>query len=261
VKDESDVNESFVTIHAVLPGSSAVKEDEVIEDEQDSAKPHILIVEDSEDVRAHIAEGLNDQYVLKMVENGRIGFEVGSETIPDLVITDLMMPEMDGVELCKKLKTDERTSHIPVIMLTAKASVENRLEGLETGADDYMTKPFNMQELSIRINNLIEQRKKLRERFIKDALLEPRDVAVTTPDEKFLNRTMEIIEKNIGDCDFEVTLLADEVGMSRMQLFRKLKALTNQTPSEFIRTVRLKRAASLMEKRFGNIAVILCQML
>jgi signal transduction histidine kinase/DNA-binding NarL/FixJ family response regulator len=256
LKDETDVSESFVTIHAILPGKFAEREEKPDDDDDDSIKPQILIVEDSEDVRSHIAEGLDDQYVLKMAENGQIGLEIGTETIPDLVITDLMMPEMDGVELCQKLKTDERTSHIPVIMLTAKASVENRLEGLETGADDYMTKPFNMDELRIRINNLIEQRKKLRERFSKDARLEPKDIAVTSPDEKFLNRTMAIIEENLGDCDFEVTILADEVGMSRMQLFRKLKALTNQTPSEFIRTIRLKRAARLMEKKFGNVAEI-----
>ncbi|MBL7113599.1 MAG: response regulator [Bacteroidales bacterium] len=256
LRDETDVNESFVTIHAILPGKCAESEGKADEDEEDSTKPQILVVEDSEDVRSHIAEGLDDRYVLKMAENGKIGYEIGTETIPDLIITDLMMPEMDGVELCKMLKTDERTSHIPVIMLTAKASVENRLEGLETGADDYMTKPFNMQELQIRINNLIEQRRKLRERFSKDARLEPKDIAVTSPDEKFLNRTMNIIEENLGDCDFEVTDLADEVGMSRMQLFRKLKALTDQTPSEFIRTIRLKRAARLMEKKFGNIAEI-----
>jgi signal transduction histidine kinase/AraC-like DNA-binding protein len=256
LKDETDVNESFVTIHAILPGKYANEEHIHSDDEEHSTKPQILIVEDSEDVRTHIAEGLDDQYGLTMAENGKIGFDAAAETIPDLIITDLMMPEMDGVELCKMLKTDERTSHIPVIMLTAKASVENRIEGLETGADDYMTKPFNMQELQIRINNLIEQRKILRERFSKDARLEPKDIAVTSPDEKFLNRTMDIIEENLGDCEFEVSILADEVGMSRMQLFRKLKALTNQTPSEFIRTIRLKRAARLMEKKFGNVAEI-----
>jgi signal transduction histidine kinase/AraC-like DNA-binding protein len=257
LKDESDVSDSFVTVHAILPGSNTEREDKSDEEEEDdSTRLQILIIEDSEDVRSHIAEGLGDHYILKMAENGKIGLEVGTETIPDLVITDLLMPEMDGVELCEKLKTDERTSHIPVIMLTAKASVESRLKGLETGADDYMTKPFNMKELRIRINNLIEQRRKLRERFGKDTRLEPKDIAVTSQDEKFLNRTMEIIEKNLGDCDFEVTLLADDLGMSRMQLFRKLKALTNQTPSEFVRTVRLKRAARLMKKNFGNIAEI-----
>jgi len=257
LKDETDVSDSFVTIHAILPGSSAERKDKSDEDEEvDSTRPQILIIEDSEDVRSHIAEGLGDHYVLKMAENGKIGLGMGTETVPDLVITDLMMPEMDGVELCEKLKTDERTSHIPVIMLTARASVESRLKGLETGADDYITKPFNMDELRIRVNNLIEQRKKLRERFGKDLRFEPKDIAVTSQDEKFLNRAMEVIDENLGDCDFEVTLLAGEMGMSRMQLFRKLKALTNQTPSEFIRTVRLKRAAHLMEKNFGNIAEI-----
>jgi transcriptional regulator GlxA family with amidase domain len=163
---------------------------------------------------------------------------------------------MDGVELCKKLKTDERTSHIPVIMLTAKATVESRIEGLETGADAYMTKPFNMQELQTRLKNLIEQRKILRERFSKEAELGPSDIAVTSVDEKFLNKAIQIIEDNLGDFDFDVTAMTVEIGMSRMQLFRKLKALTNQTPSEFIRTIRLKRAAQLLKKNFGNVAEI-----
>jgi len=160
------------------------------------------------------------------------------------------------VEFCKKMKTDERTSHIPVIMLTAKASVENRIEGLETGADDYITKPFNLKELLTRINNLIDQRRKLRERFSREVTLQPKDIAITSADEKFLNRTIEIIEKNMGDGEFDVASLKEEIGLSNMQLFRKIKALTDQAPGDFIRTIRLKRAATLMEKKFGNIAEI-----
>ena len=188
--------------------------------------------------------------------DGEEGLSLATDTIPDIIITDLMMPRMDGVELCKKLKTDERTSHIPVIMLTAKATVESRIEGLETGADAYMTKPFNMQELQTRLKSLIEQRKILRERFSKETDLGPSDIAVTSVDEKFLNKAIQIIEDNLGDCDFDVTAMTGEIGMSRMQLFRKLKALTNQTPSEFIRTIRLKRGAQLLKKNFGNVAEI-----
>ena len=158
--------------------------------------------------------------------------------------------------MCKKLKTDERTSHIPVIMLTAKAGVEDRIEGLETGADAYVTKPFNIKELRVRVKNLIEQRKKLRERFSKDIKLEPKDIAITSADESFLIRAMEIIENHMEDSEFEVRDFQDEIGMSRMQLFRKIKALTDNTPSEFIRNLRLKRAAQLMEQNYGNIAQI-----
>jgi len=224
-------------------------------DEKDG-KAKILVVEDSEDVRAHLLDNLEDQFNMQEAVDGEEGLSLATDTIPDIIITDLMMPRMDGVELCKKLKTDERTSHIPVIMLTARATVESRIEGLETGADAYMTKPFNMQELQTRLKSLIEQRKILRERFSKEAELGPSDIAVTSVDEKFLNKAIQIIEDNLGDCDFDVTAMTGEIGMSRMQLFRKLKALTNQTPSEFIRTIRLKRAALLLKKNFGNVAEI-----
>jgi len=217
--------------------------------------PLVLIVDDHPDIRTHVKQNLKDFRVLE-AGDGIAGLNISTEHIPDLIVTDLMMPNMDGVEFCKKLKTDERTSHIPVIMLTAKASVENRIEGLETGADDYITKPFNMRELIIRINNLIEQRRKLRERFSKEVTLQPKDIAITSADEKFLNRTIEIIENNMGDGDFDVASLREEVGLSHMQLFRKLKALTDQAPGDFIRTIRLKRAAQLMQKKFGNIAEI-----
>lgn len=224
--------------------------------EEKNGKPKILVVEDSEDVRAHLLDNLEDQFNMQEAVDGEEGLSMATGTMPDIIITDLMMPGMDGVELCKKLKTDERTSHIPVIMLTAKATVESRIEGLETGADAYMTKPFNMQELQTRLKSLIEQRKILRERFSKEAELGPSDIAVTSADEKFLNKAIQIIEENLGDCDFDVTAMTGEIGMSRMQLFRKLKALTNQTPSEFIRTIRLKRAAQLLKKNFGNVAEI-----
>jgi len=154
------------------------------------------------------------------------------------------------------MKTDERTSHIPVIMLTAKTSVEDRIEGLETGADDYLTKPFNIKELRVRVKNLIKQRQKLRERFRKELMLEPKDIAVTSADERFLKQTLDIIEKNMSDEDFNVEQLGSELAMSRMQLFRKIKALTDQAPSEFIRTIRLKRAAQLIKSNFGNLAEI-----
>jgi len=241
---------------------------EVVTEEEESADdlyqetkpeeefPLVLTVEDHADIRVHIREHLEDSFRIMEAEDGVMGLDKAVENIPDLIITDLMMPKMDGVEMCKKLKTDERTSHIPVIMLTAKASVEDRLEGLETGADAYVTKPFNIKELEVRVRKLIEQRKKLRERFSREITLEPKDIAITSADEKFLQRAMAIIEDHMADFEFEVRNFQDEIGMSRMQLFRKLKALTDQTPSEFIRTLRLKRATKLIEQKFGNIAQI-----
>jgi len=255
-KDASEINEESVATHLVI--SHPLHDSEALDDIPDDTgdKPLILIVEDSQDLRIHIRESLDEQFLVKEAGNGAIGLEKACETIPDLIITDLMMPEMNGVEMCDKLKTDERTSHIPVIMLTAKASADSRIEGLETGADDYLTKPFNMKELLVRINNLIQQRKLLRERFSRELTLEASDISITSADEKFLNRIIEVIEEHMGDYQFDVTKLSDLVNMSRMQLFRKLKALTDQTPSEFIRTIRLKRAAKLMEGKFGNVAEI-----
>ncbi len=249
---KADTSEKKIPHTTLLEDKELPCEEPVTED----GIPLVLIVEDNPDVRDHLSEALIDQYTIVETPNGKAGLEKAVEIIPDLVITDLMMPEMDGVELCRKLKTDEHTSHIPVIMLTAKANVEDKIGGLETGADDYLTKPFNMKEVKARIRNLIEQRKNLRERFSKNIKLEPKDIAITSADELFLNRAIGIIEDHMGDFEFDSAQFQDEMAMSRSQLFRKLKALTNQSASEFIRSIRLKRGAKLMEKGFGNIAEI-----
>jgi DNA-binding response OmpR family regulator len=188
--------------------------------------------------------------------DGRAGLRLALEIMPDLVITDLMMPHMDGSELCLQLKTDERTSHIPVIMLTARASLDDKLRGLETGADDYVSKPFSMRELLARSINLIEQRRKLRERFGREITLEPGDIAVTSVDEMFLQRAISIADKHISEEDFSVTVFTEEMNMSRSTLFRKLFALTGQSPVEFINTMRLKRAAGLLRKNAGNVTAV-----
>ncbi len=218
--------------------------------------PLVLIVEDENDIRKFIKDNLSKDYKILESVNGKEGFEKSIEFIPDLIVSDIIMPQMDGIELCKNVKTDERTSHIPLILLTAKSSAENKLEGLETGADDYLTKPFNISELQIRISNLIEQRRKLRERFRKEILLEPKDISVTSADEKFLHRVSDIIEKHISDYHFSVDDFAGEIGMSRMQLHRKLNAVTGQAASDFIRNFRLRRAAKLLKGRHGNIGEI-----
>ena len=218
--------------------------------------PLVLIVEDHTDIRVHLREKLEDSFRIMEANDGIVGLDKAIENIPDLILTDLMMPRMDGVEMCNKLKTDERTSHIPVIMLTAKAEEEDKLAGLETGADAYIIKPFSMKEVKLRVRKLIEQRNKLREWFSREITLEPKDIAVTSVDEKFLQNAITVIEEHMNDNEFEVRKLQDEVGMSRMQLFRKFKALTGQTPSEFIRTIRLRRAAKLFEQNYGNVAQV-----
>jgi signal transduction histidine kinase/ligand-binding sensor domain-containing protein/DNA-binding NarL/FixJ family response regulator len=218
--------------------------------------PVLLIVEDTEDVRNYIRGFMESDYQISEAQDGDDGFEKATEIIPDLIISDVMMPKMDGFKLCEKLKTDERTSHIPVILLTARASEASKLEGLETGADEYLIKPFSAKELTIRVKNLIDQRRKLRERFAQDITLSPKDITVTSADERFLERAMGIIEKHMGDPEFGVDIFGKEIGLSHSQLHRKIRALTNLSPVEFIRTLRLKRAASLLRQEYGNVAEV-----
>ena len=218
--------------------------------------PYLLIVEDTEDVRSYIKGFLEKHFQILEAEDGQQGYEKAVEKIPDLIISDVMMPGMNGFKLCKKLKTDERTSHIPVILLTARASESDKMQGLETGADDYIVKPFNAKELTVRAKNLIDQRRKLRERFTQDIMLSPKEISVTSADERFLKRAMEVIENNMGNADFGVESFSREIGLSHSQLHRKVRALTNQSPVEFIRSLRLKRAHSLLEQSWGNVAEI-----
>jgi len=208
----------------------------------------ILLVEDNPDMRAYLRDILSGNYHMLEARDGEEGLQQATEAVPDLIVSDVMMPKMDGFAFCDKIKTDERTSHIPVILLTARASGESKIEGLETGADDYLTKPFNARELQVRVQNLIEQRRNLRERFSREVTLQPRDIAITTMDELFLKRVMAIVDSHLSDADFSVEAFAEKVKMSRVQLHRKLKALTNQSASEFIRTLRLRAAAKLLEQ-------------
>ncbi|GAB3258665.1 hypothetical protein GCM10027347_22150 [Larkinella harenae] len=224
--------------------------------EGEANRPTLLIVEDNEDLRMFIGNQLRKHYRILECENGARGLEVAIENTPDLLITDWMMPEMDGVELCRRIKTDERTSHIPIIMLTALATQDNKLTGLETGADDYLTKPFDSRELLVRVQNLIETRRKLRERFGRELRIEPTDMAVTSADEKFLKRVLKIVEDNMGNSEFGAEDFGREAGFSRMQLHRKLTALTGQSAGDFLRVMRLKRAAQLLEGQAASVSEI-----
>jgi len=220
------------------------------------SSPLILIVEDNHDVRNYLRSCLENNYRILEAENGEKGFEKAIQKIPDLIISDVMMPGIDGFELCRKIKTDKSTSHIPFILLTGRASGESKIEGLETGADDYLIKPFDNKELLVRVKNLIRQRQKLRELFRKEILIEPRKISVTSMDEEFLQRVFDTIETYITDEDFSVENLSSEVGLSSSQLLRKIKALTDYSPNELINVMRLKRAASLIIKKHGTIAEI-----
>ena len=182
-------------------------------------------MEDNRDIRMQLADNFIREYAILEAIDGVSGLKKAIESIPDLVITDLMMPRMDGTELCEKLKNDERTCHIPIIMLTAKVTLEDKITGYLTGADDYIPKPFHMAELKVRVSNLIEQRRKLRERFSREVTLQPSDIKITSLDEKFLNKAIEVVEKHIDDENFDLAELREEVNMTRSTLFRKLQAL------------------------------------
>ena len=214
----------------------------------DNDKPVILVVEDNPDLRDYISQNLLLDYQILEAENGRLGLQKATESIPDLVISDLMMPEMDGIEMCEQLKSDHRTSHIPLIMLTAKADKTSKMESLETGADDYILKPFDAEELQARVRNLIEQRKRLRERYRKEFLTDPGIDGISEPADGFLEKVISCLEKNLSDSEYNVQQLGQDVGLSQSQLYRKMLALTDHSPNEFIRNTRLKMAAGMFQR-------------
>ncbi len=208
--------------------------------------PSLLIVDDSEDVRKYLYSLLEDDYKISLAENGEEGIKVASETNPDLIISDVMMPSMDGMEFCNKIKSNWMTSDIPVILLTAKASTESKLEGLEIGADDYLTKPFDSRELFTRIKNLLEQRRRLRDKYNKDIQIKAETSDLNSADSEFINKALELLEKYIDKTNFGTEQLAKELFVSRTQLHRKILTITGQAPGEFIRIFKLKRAAQLL---------------
>ncbi len=233
-----------------------IYENTELEEILDTDKSVVLIVEDNADLRKHIKHLLQNDYKVKEAANGKEGLELAMSCIPDIVISDLMMPEMDGITLCNELKLNEKTNHIPIILLTAKADRDSKLDGLKQGADDYLTKPFDNDELFIRIENLIKQRADLRSRYSQILLLEPSNIEVTSPDEEFIKKALDIVDQFLSDTTFTVEQFQQEIGMSRMQLHRKLKALTQFSASEFIRDIRLKRAANLLAQNGKNISEV-----
>lgn len=213
--------------------------------------PIVLLVEDNMDVISYLRSCLENQYRLLEARNGREGVAKARETIPDLVISDVMMPEMNGFELCRTLKTDERTNHIPVVLLTAKATQTDRVEGLSRGADAYLAKPFQKEELMVRLEQLLELRRKLQQKYQSVA-----DGEAPEPEDPFLKKILGIIEVHLDDPDFTVERLSREVGMSRVQVHRKLKALTDSSASRHIRMLRMKKARELLKNPVLNISEV-----
>ena len=219
-------------------------------------KPIVLIVEDNIELIHFIADILGGDYHILTAENGRNGLDQAIENIPDLIISDVMMPEMDGQEMCRMIREDSRTSHIPIIMLTAKADRDSKLEGLETGADDYIIKPFDAEELTARVRNLIRQRELLREKFTRN-YFETSPTKEANLQYSMLREVMKVFEERLGEPEFTMDELARILGLTRSHLFRKVHAITGSTPNELLRMVRMKRAARLFRTTDLNVTQVM----
>lgn len=234
----------------------SIEDKEVHLDRLQNNQPILLIVDDNEDLRNYVSSLFQDQFTIITEKNGKEGYAKALEVVPDVIITDLMMPEEDGLTFTKNCKTNKATSHIPIMMLTAKAGDENELVGIETGADAYLTKPFSTEILKATVHNLQESRRILQERFSQEVVLLPKDIATNSIDEKFLENLQEVMDQKLVESDFNTEAFAQAVGMSRMQLHRKLKALTGLSSTEFIRNQRLKLAAQLLKKSEINVSQV-----
>ena len=268
---ESEVNKGSKFVVKLLPGADHFLPHQIVESFKDSesldnyvmdgpdknseqiltdgfANSTVLIVEDNEGIRNYLVQFLQPLFKVVAAPNGKEALEIATTQIPDLVISDVMMPEMDGISLTMRLKKDIRTSHIPVILLTARTSLVYKKEGLETGADDYVTKPFSESLLKARIINLLKNRQLLREKFQLEMATEPKDIAISSPDQEFLEALTKVIEENLGNPDLKAEIIAREIGISHSVIYKKIKSLTGLSLVEFIRDYRLKVAAQLLKK-------------
>ncbi len=214
--------------------------------EEDKSKNKILVVEDNKELALFIANSLSDDYLVLVAENGKHGYETAKKEMPDIIISDVMMPEMDGIEMCRQIKNNLYTSHIPVIMLSAKALLDDQLYGIETGADDYISKPFNLDILYAKVKNMIEMRRKLRIMYAGSDELRPGHGKSETLDEKFLTRAYDILESSFANPEFNVEMFSKQMFVSRSLLYKKLKVLVDFSPNDFITIYRLKKSLPLL---------------
>ena len=257
-----DEVELVPTEEQVSPEAGKVQEqvvassEEHLGDQQAAGQKIMLLVDDNADVRYFIKSHFAGSFQVLEAANGVEGWDIALRTIPDIIISDVMMPDMDGFEFCRKIRKDERTSHIAVLLLTALGSREHEIEGLSYGADDYITKPFDLVLLQTKVENILSVRQSLKQKYTGEILLQPRNVILSSPDERFLQKAIAVVEDNIDDPDLDIEKFASEIGVSRMQLYRKLNALTEMTVKEFVRSIRLKRAAQLLVQKKLNISEV-----
>lgn len=208
--------------------------------------PHIMVVDDNEELRNFLKDSLSPHYHITEAADGRSGLAKAKEELPDLIISDVMMPGMDGIEFCRLIKQDIETSHIPFIMLTAKDALASRIEGVDSGADFYFAKPLSMELLELTIRNILNQKKKQKERYFKDHYSEAKDLVHSTRDKEFIEQLITIIESHLTNPNMDVDYICTQVGISRTKLYQKIKNITGQSIGELVRTIRLKKAVELM---------------
>jgi len=249
IKDEFLINSMKSIEYDMLIADEDIDEDIDVEIESEIDKSVILIVEDNKELRTHLVNDLESNYNVREAANGEKGLKLARKYYPDIIISDVMMPKMDGFELCRKVKEEFETSHIPVLLLTAKSLEDDRITGYHSGADGYLSKPFATNVLKARISNLLESRKRLRQRFSEvGGILPFREVTTNNIDEAFLDKATKIVLDSIDDMDFKQEHLLTKMGIGRSQLYRKISALTGKNPSCFIRTIRLRYASELLLK-------------
>ena len=216
----------------------------------------MLLVDDNADVRYFIKSHFSSGYHILEAKDGQEGLDMALKTIPNIIISDILMPDVDGFEFCRRIRKDERTSHIPILLLTALGSREHEIEGLSLGADDYITKPFDLVILQTKVENILSVRQSLKQKYSGEMFLQPRNIILSSPDERFLQKAINVVENNISDPDLDIDRFATEIGVSRMQLYRKLHAMTEMTVKEFVRDIRLKRAAQLLVQKKMNVSEV-----
>lgn len=253
VEDKNLIDDNYVSVDI---DANAATERITNAEDFDNERPLVLIIDDNNGMRAYLRSILKDKYNVSEAADGKQGLEKACREVPKLVICDVMMPVMDGLEFTRQLKQNMATSHIPVILLTARSLAEQREEGYDTGADSYLTKPFSGSVLLARVDNLLRNRTMLRSLFSGDKKEEAAEEQLGSRDQTFINRLRDSIRQNMGDSDFTVERLGEEVGLSRVQLYRKVKALTGQTPVDLLKKARLERARLLVEKTDKSISEI-----
>lgn len=251
-KISDDISQYESQIDKVKVNLDEKIDDLIIEDN----KPLILVVEDNKPLRSFIKNLLKNEYNILEAENGEVAYKKAMKYLPNLIISDVIMPKMVGTELCAKIKENIKTSHIPVILLTARTSLIYKFEGLESGADEYISKPFNLKEFKLKVKNLLDTTERLKAKFSSEDNLMPNELTLSSIDEELLKKAFSIVEANIENDQFDIPFFSSELGVSRTMLFSKIKAWTNFTPNEFIHEIRMKRAAQLLEQNKINISQV-----